>query len=115
MIFFSEQLEEMHFEHPEREYAAFIVARLDTQKVTCVSGQDFPWKYLIPSYDLGSILHKILHEKIIIVRCIDKLRIPRGGFAWNWTSEWQMTNFKTELHAQNLFFGQSNGMLVIIY
>jgi hypothetical protein len=69
MIYFSEQFKDKYLQRSvaRARDIQFIVARLDTQKVTCISKQDFLWTYVVPSYDLGLILHKILHDKIIIV------------------------------------------------
>jgi hypothetical protein len=51
MDFFSENL---YFRSPKGLDYAFIVARLDTQQVTCISRKDlFVMRYLVPSYNFG--------------------------------------------------------------
>jgi hypothetical protein len=29
---------------------------------------------------------------LIVFCCADSLQLPDGGFVWNWTSDWKLTN-----------------------
>lgn len=53
VLFSTENLEARRNEYSE---AAFIVVRLDTQQVTCVSKHMNGERSVVPSYDLGQLL-----------------------------------------------------------
>lgn len=73
-----------------------FVAREDGKKAVCIAPFDMEYLNLIQVYDLGLFLNKQKQSvrMWIFSFFLDKLQLPDGGFVWNWTSQWKLTNIE---------------------
>jgi hypothetical protein len=45
-----------------------------------------------PTISVRSEKHECVSADLIVICCADKLQLHDGGFVWNWTSDWKLTN-----------------------